>query len=48
MSQTTSTNYVEMQKMACLTFLEKVRFSIGNFDLLAYSIFKNIEISSAQ
>ena len=27
---------------------KKVSFSIGNFDLFAYSIFKNIEISSGQ
>ena len=31
-----------------LTFLEKVRFSIGIFALFAYSIFKNIEILSGQ
>ena len=30
--------------MVRLTFLEKARFSIGNFDLFAYSIFKSIEI----
>ena len=35
------------KKMVRLIFLEKkVRFSIGNIDLFAYSIFKNIEISS--
>ena len=27
---------------------KKVRISIGNIDLFAYSIFKNIEISSGQ
>ena len=27
---------------------KKVSFSIGNFELFAYSIFKNIEISSGQ
>ena len=28
--------------------MKKVCFSIGNFELFAYSIFKNIEISSGQ
>ena len=32
--------------IACLG--KKVSFSYGNFDLFAYSIFKNIEISSGQ
>ena len=27
---------------------KKISFSYGNFDLFAYSIFKNIEISSGQ
>ena len=37
------------KRMVRLTFLEKkVSFSIGNFDLFAHSIFKNIEISSGQ
>ena len=38
------------KRMVRLTFLEKkfVRFSIGNIDLFAYSIFKNIEISLGQ
>ena len=31
--------------IACL---EKVRISIGNIDLFAYSIFKNIEVLSGQ
>ena len=35
--------------MICLTFLEKnVQISIGNIDLFAYSVFKNIEILSDQ
>ena len=33
------------KRMDRLTFLEK-SFSIGNIDLFAYSIFKNIEFSS--
>ena len=37
------------KRMVRLTFLEKkVSFSYVNFDLFAYSIFKNIEISSGQ
>ena len=28
--------------------MKNVSFSYGNFDLFAYSIFKNIEISSGQ
>ena len=37
------------KRMVSLNFLEKeVSFSYGNFDLFAYSIFKNIEISSGQ
>ena len=37
------------KKMISLTFLEKkVSFSYGNFDLFAYSVFKNTEISSGQ
>ena len=32
--------------IACLE--KKVRISIGNIDFFAYSIFKNIEISSGQ
>ena len=37
------------KRMAGLAFLEKkFVFSIGNIDLFAYSIFKNIEISSGQ
>ena len=37
------------KRMVRITFREKkVRFSIGNIDLFAYSIFKNIEISAGQ
>ena len=36
------------KSMVRLTFLEKSSFSIGNIDLIAYSIFKNIEISAGQ
>ena len=36
------------KRVVRLTFLKKIRFSIGNIDLFAYSFFKNIEISSAQ
>ena len=37
------------KRMVCLTFLEKkFSISIGNIDLFAYSIFKNIEILSGQ
>ena len=37
------------KRMVRLTFLEKkVRISIGNLDLFAYSNFKNIEILSGQ
>ena len=37
-----------MQKKVRLTFQKKVCISIGNIDLFAYSLFKNIEISSGQ
>ena len=36
----------EIFGIACLG--KKLVFSYGNFDLFAYSIFKNIEISSGQ
>ena len=36
------------KRMVCLTFLEKSSYFNRNFDLFAYSIFKNIEILSGQ
>ena len=36
------------KRIVRLTFLKKVRISIGNIDFFAYSIFKNIEILSGQ
>ena len=36
------------KRMVRLTFLKKVRISIGIIDLFAYSILKNIEILSNQ
>ena len=36
------------KRMVHITILEKIYFSIRNIDFFAYSIFKNIESSSAQ
>ena len=38
----------KMKRIFCIACLEKVRISIGNFDLFGYSIFKNIELLSGQ
>ena len=42
------TQSVKRKRFLVQLFYKKVHFSIGNFDLFGYSIFKNIEILSGQ